>query len=379
MELINLISFIALGYVYGGYLIILKTLSWFMRRKKHSAMKEISKYPFITVLVTVYNEARVIESRIKNILECDYPKNCLEIIVASDGSTDNTDAIVLRFTDARVRLVRPDQRKGKSVTQNQALATAMGEIIVFTDAATRFDRSFLKEVARSFADPQVGGVDGHLLFLPDRESDIAQSQNIYWKQELEIRKLESELGMLAVASGACLAVRASLLRSIPPSVGEDCVIPLDIVSQGYRMVHAQKAIAYDQMDHNSAGEFKSRVRMTLRNWQGTMLYSGLLNPLRYPKIAFALWSHKVLRWLSPIFLLLWLISSFLVSFNSEASSLLGLPGILFVLLGVVGTLAHLTGKKVAVASAIFSFYLANAGFLVGLLKALMGKKVVAYR
>ncbi|RMG35865.1 MAG: glycosyltransferase [Methanobacteriota archaeon] len=380
MELLLIFSFTMLFYVYGGYLVLLRVLAPFMQDRESSEAEDRMEYPFVTVLITVFNEVEKIEGRIENVLECEYPESRLEILVASDGSTDGTDAKVLSFGDTRVRLFRPDQREGKSDTQNQAIGHALGEIIVFTDADTRFDKQFLVEIVRPFRDPQVGGGDGHLLFETAQDSDISQSQSIYWKQELEIRILESRMKMLAVASGACLAVRRFLFRPIPPFVGEDCVIPLDVVSQGYRMVHVEKAVAYDWMDHSSAGEFSTRVRMTLRNWQGTWLYPGLLNPLRNPRIAFALWSHKLLRWLSPVFLLLWLGSSFAVIVSGDGMfRYLGLPGVIFTLLGVIGALANYAGKSVRIASAIYSFFLANSGFFVGVFRALLGGKIVAYR
>ncbi|RMG39448.1 MAG: glycosyltransferase [Methanobacteriota archaeon] len=380
MELLLIFGFAMLSYIYGGYLMLLRVLANLIQNRKDSDAEDRNEYPFVTVLITVFNEADKIEERIQNVLECVYPENRLEILVASDGSTDGTDAKVLSFGDRRVRLFRPDHRVGKSDTQNQAIGHALGEIIVFTDADTRFDKKFLVEIVRPFINPQVGGVDGHLLFVTNQGSDISQSQSMYWKQELEIRILESRMGLLAVASGACLAIRRFLFRPIPATVGEDCVIPLDVVSQGYRMVHTEKAVAYDWMDHTSAGEFSTRARMTLRNWQGTWLYPGLLNPLRNPRIAFALWSHKLLRWLSPIFLLLWLGSSFAVLVSGDGMfRCFGLPGVIFALLGVIGALANYAGKSVRIASAIYSFFLANSGFFVGVFRALLGGKIIAYR
>ncbi len=365
-----------LAYLYGGYILVLK---WVARMRSGNAADTMADVapPCLTVLVTVFNEAGKIRDRIRNIQSCDYPAGNVEILVASDGSSDGTDAIVseLAAEDSRIRLFRPAERKGKTDTQNQAIAAAKGEIIIFTDADTRFDAAFLKEMARGFADPEVGGVDGHLLFLTDTTDGVSQSQGFYWRQELQIRQLESRLGILAVASGACMAIRKSLFRPMLATVGEDCLIPLNVVDMGYRMVHAEKALAYDRMEHEPEKEFRTRVRMTLRNWQGTWNYPHLLNPARRPGIAFALWSHKVLRWLSPFFLLMWLTGSVAVVQQGYSGLLMGMPGLLFMAAALLGLVrAPLPGASMA-----YSFCLANAGFLIGVMKAISGYKMAVYK
>jgi len=374
MILFAISGFFALAYLYSGYVAFLKILVNFHHSSKVGANTD-SAVPSVTVLITVFNEAKGIEARIQNVLACEYLQGKLEILIASDGSTDGTDDIVRGLADSRVSLFRPVERKGKTDTQNQAIATAVGEIIIFTDADTQFDPLFLKEVARVFNDPQVGGVDGHLLFLTETEDGVSRSQGFYWRQELQIRQLESELGIMAVASGACMAIRRSLFRPMQATVGEDCLIPLDVVDQGFRMVHADNALAFDRMEHDPKKEFRTRVRMTLRNWQGTWSYPHLLNPLRHPHIAFALWSHKILRWLSPLFLLMWLIGSVVVIQQGYLGMLAALPGMLFMVAALLGALR----LPVPGVSLAYSFCLANAGFLVGVIRGILGSKVAVYK
>jgi cellulose synthase/poly-beta-1,6-N-acetylglucosamine synthase-like glycosyltransferase len=370
MEILLIIGLLMLLYLYGGYLLCLRLLSV----SRGMAVPPGESYvPKVTVLITVHNEAQGIAARVRNVLECDYPADRLEVLVASDGSDDETDAVVSGMQVERVRLFRPAERRGKTDTQNRAMLVASGEVVIFTDADTRFDTRFISEMVQPFADPRVGGVDGHLLFVTDAASGVSQSQGFYWRQELQIRAHESRHGLLAVASGACMAIRRAIFRPMQETVGEDCVIPLDVVDQGYRMVHADKALAFDRMEHESGREFKTRVRMTLRNWQGTWSYPQLLNPFRHPGIAWALWSHKVLRWLSPVFMLMWLSGSLAALFANGA--LLGLPGALFMLAALAGA-AGLPLPGVATA---YSFCLANAGFMVGVAKAVFGRKISAYR
>jgi cellulose synthase/poly-beta-1,6-N-acetylglucosamine synthase-like glycosyltransferase len=373
---LTLLGFFLLAYVYYGYAIVLRLLS---SRRSPPTFPGKPEEPSVTVLITVYNEVEKIQPRILNVLACDYPKDRFEILVASDGSTDGTDDRARHLRHPAVRVFRPAQRLGKTDTQNQAIAAAKGQIIVFTDADTRFSREFLKEIVRPFADPRVGGVDGHLLFEGVKESKVSQSQGTYWSQELAIRAAESSLGILGVASGACMAVRRSLFRTMKAAVGEDCLVPLDVVDQGYRMVHAEQAVAWDQMPERASGEFKTRVRMTQRNWQGTLAFPQLLNPFKNPGIAFALWSHKILRWLSPVFLGVLTLSSWLTGSGSPLELVIAFCVVLFYLVGAAGALAYRNGWQIPIAGTVFSFLLANAGFLCGVWNAMFGKAITTYR
>lgn len=372
------IALILLYYLYDGYLRLLQVTAFFFGKKNHTLVPQVS-LPSVTVLITVYNEAAHISDKLKNVLESDYPQSLLKVLVASDGSTDRTDEIVNALDDSRVRLFRPEERKGKTDTQNQAIALIDSDIIVFTDADTRFDGKFLRQLVIPFEDAEVGCVDGHLLFLRE-DNSLSQSQGFYWNYELMLRSLESQLGILAVASGASLAVRRQNYRPMEAAYGEDCIIPLDVVLQGKRVVHAGNAVAYDQMPSSTQSEFRTRVRMTLRNWQGTWSRPAILNPLVHPGYAFALWSHKILRWLSPLFLILLTVSvlgvALLGSFLFAGVSL-GL--LLFYGAGFVGFFLEKKGKKFPLIGTVYSFQLANLGFMVGVWRALKGEKVTTYR
>lgn len=374
-----LFGFAALAYLYGGYLILLVAVAKLLNAKTNRSGTDEEQYPSVTVLLTVHNEVNRIERRLTNLLDCEYPAERLEILVASDGSTDGTDECVRAIADQRVKLFRPVARKGKTDTQNQALTHAHGEIVVFTDADTVVETLSLQELVRPFAIGDVGGVDGHVLFARIDDHGVSCSQGYYWTQELLIRKHESSLGVLAVASGAWMAVRRRLLRPMGMSVGEDCIVPLNVVDQGYRMVHAERAIAYDQMEYEPAREFKTRVRMTLRNWEGTWSFPHLLNPFKHPAIAWSLWSHKILRWLSPVFLLLWLCGSTMLLVSGAESAVVGTPAAIFLLLAVSGAAQDRLRVRLPGGSVAYSFCLANAGFLVGIYKSLRGARITAYR
>lgn len=378
MELIVLLSVLLLLYVYFGYLYVLKLICMLSKRDVEPTVAD-DYYPSVDVIVAAHNEAGVIQKRIENILSCDYPSHLLRVIVASDRSTDDTNQIVESYPDSRVLLIPCSKGAGKSDAQNEALEKVDADIVLFTDAESIFNDSFLREMMLPFSDPSVGVVGGKMVFSSDINTGVEQAQGYYWQYELEVRKCESQLGILAKASGSCLAVRHSVLRPIPSDVGEDCVVPLDAALQGYRVVHVDKALAFDRMDSTVESEFKSRVRMTLRNWTGTWRRSSLLNVFKYPGYAFSLWSHKILRWLSPLFLILSSVGTLMLSGQSMFWMSAALLVALFYFAAFVGWICVKTDLKLPLVRTVFSFVLANIGFFVGVTKALAKKKIIAYR
>jgi len=185
--------------------------------------------------------------------------------------------------------------------------------------------------------------------------------------------------MLAVSSGACMAIRKSLFNKIEGAYGEDCIIPLDVILSKHYVVHASNAIAYDRMECEVETELSTRSRMTLRNWQGTWSKKTLLNPFKFPSYSFSLWSHKVLRWLSPIFILILSISAFILSSDSIFYWYISLAVFSFYMAGIVGWVAGLKGLSIPIISNIYVFILANIGFMIGLFGVIKGKHLRIYR
>lgn len=364
--------------VYDGYLRILQ-IACRLQTEKFLAPNSLPEPPKISVVVLAYNEQDTIVQKIENALQCQYPSDRFELLVVSDGSTDDTDNLVRQYPDSRVRLFRPPHREGISDSQNQAVEQVRGDIVVFSDAETVFDTDFLVQIAKAFADPTVGCVTGRLFMKLKSGQGISESQGFYWSYELKLRSLESRLGVLAVGSGACLAIRREIYHPLKPEHGGDCVIPLEAVRQGWKVVQAEQALAYDQMHHELRREFRARVRMTTRNWLGTWAYPELINPWSRPGYAGVLWCHKLLRWLSPFFLLAATGISIGLALRAEffLFASLGFTG--FYLLGLLGWLAETRGKKVPLASTIFSFLLAQAGFLLGVIIAISGRYKLDYR
>lgn len=383
------VSTVALYWIYDGYSRFL-TCCLFLKRLFAGGMQPSThgdepEWPEIAVLLTVHNEADVIVDRIRNLLNCTYPEGRFRIFVASDGSTDATNALVAGIDDSRITLFE-SPGLGKTGTQNQALKKINSDVVLFTDADIVFDQDFLVRVAERFRDSRVGAVDGRLLYSSTgrgsvSSSDTTASQGFYWNYELKVRHLESQLGWLAVVAGACFAVRRDLLQPMDPSIGEDCIVPLDVVSQGFLVVHEPLAKAFDQFEEGSGITLRRRIRQTLRNWQGTWSRPSLLNPLRHPLYALALWSHKLLRWLSPIFLLIAAFASgwLLVSDPGIASAFAALPYVGLFVMAAIGCGPEDLSRRVPGTGVAFSFVLANTAFLIGIMRATLGRRIHSYK
>jgi cellulose synthase/poly-beta-1,6-N-acetylglucosamine synthase-like glycosyltransferase len=257
-------------FAYGGYSMVIFLLARIYRRP----LLQNSSEPMVTMLITAYNEAGYIGTKLQQTLQLDYPADKLEVIVASDGSTDDTDSIAQSFSDCGVRLIRVEGRVGKTQTQNVAVAHANGDIVIFSDATTRYDRAA-----------------------------IGLGSILFWRYENAIKRMQTQISTITGCCGCIYSLRRLLYCPLPADVISDLVEPLKILEGGHRVVFEPEAIAYEETTESAEEEFKMRVRVVGRGMRGLLYVSGLLNPLRHPFVAFQLLSHKVLRWLVPLFLL----------------------------------------------------------------------------
>jgi cellulose synthase/poly-beta-1,6-N-acetylglucosamine synthase-like glycosyltransferase len=334
--------------------------------------------PFVSIIVPVHNEEERVAAKLQNCLDLRYPRDRLEILVASDGSTDRTEAVVKEFAarDARIRLLPGAGRMGKSATQNLAAQQAKGEILFLTDTETRAQPDVLERMVSNFADAKVGLVTASV-HLTEPATAIAKGQGLYWRYELFLRQAESDLGTLATSSGQALAIRRELFVPMEECYGDDCILPLDVRLQGYRVIQDQRAVVFDGFPHSLQGELRARTRMVARNWTGTLSRPAILNPWRFPGTAWGLVSHKFLRWLTPFLLGVLLLVSTLASLYGRYVSLLFFQAA-FYAAAMAGWLRIRAGRQTRVFALPFAFCLANWGFLLGTMRALRGQRVVAY-
>lgn len=368
-------------YVWIGY----PALLWLLARRTNpqgdaALSRDGGSVPSVAIVVAAHNEEAVLAERLENCLALSYPQNQLEIVVASDGSTDGTVRIANEFArrHKQVRVYVEEAQRGKTAVQNAVVRQSTTDIVVFSDVDTEFDVHFLGEITRPFEDRRVGCVTGALVWTNSAESAIVAGGGRYWRYEHFMWRLESRLGLLAWASGACLAVRRELFKPMESQYGEDCIVPLDIVSLGSRVVFQPTAVAYETRIADAGAELRARIRMTLRSFAGTLSRKQLLNPLRFPAIAWAIISHKLLRWLTPYLLLLLFVSN-LVLVDRPLYRFTRSLQILFYACGAVGYVFDRFSVRVPVLSTIYAFCLMNLGVAVGVAKAVLGHRMFAYR
>lgn len=361
----------AIIYVYAGYPLLL----WLVSRlggRRPVALDSIE--PAVTLFVSAYNEEEVIGAKIENCLALDYPPGRLEIMVISDCSSDRTDQIAAQYAARGVKLLRMPARGGKTAGLNAGVREARGEILVFTDANAMFDARAVRMLVRNFADPQVGAVTGESRYQPPGDGRAAHSEGLYWHYELWIKRLESATGSLVGGDGAIYAIRRRLYRDLAPSDLSDFVNPLQIVSAGYRNVYETEAFSSEHAGDSFAKEYRRKVRIVNRAWRGMMSMARVLNPLRYGWFAVKAISHKLLRWLVPLFMLAALLANLYLLGRGGIYTLAFAAQVTFYLLALIGWLqvrgATPPGRLVAIP---YYFVLVNWASLRGILDSLRGE------
>jgi cellulose synthase/poly-beta-1,6-N-acetylglucosamine synthase-like glycosyltransferase len=296
-------------YVYLGYPPLLAIIASLFPKRKPAP----DYFPSLSILIAAYNEEASIARKIEQTLALDYPKDKLEILVLSDGSTDRTDEIVKSFHDDPVRLLRIEGRKGKTHAQNESVKAARGEVLVFSDATTVYEREALRYLAANYSDPKVGAVSGRYEYVdPTGISPTGQGQISFWSYENNIKMLQSRIRTVSGCCGCIYSLRRELYTELPGDVISDLTQALCVIRQGYRVAFEDRALAFEETTTSSTDEFKMRIRVVTRGMRGVLSVPELLVPWKYPWISFQLISHKILRWLVPFFLVLSFVSNALL-------------------------------------------------------------------
>lgn len=291
------LAVVLLGYTYAGYPLLL--YAWASLRRRVDSPAAPDRLPQVSIVVVAYNEAGRIGERIENLLALDYPSERLEVIVASDGSTDGTVRHALAYRQDGVRVVACRRRRGKSAVLNELVPRCSGSVVLLADARQRFERGALRALVGRFADPAVGAVGGELVLTDDpREPQKTAGVGAYWKYEKFIRRAESRIDSTVGVSGAIYAIRRELFEPIPgDTLVDDLLIPMQIVRRGYRVVFEPGARAFDRAAPPAA-EFRRKVRTLAGNFQLFVRRPWLLNPF-CNRLWFQTVSHKGLRLLGP--------------------------------------------------------------------------------
>jgi cellulose synthase/poly-beta-1,6-N-acetylglucosamine synthase-like glycosyltransferase len=333
-----------LGWVYVGYPLVLVVLA----RLRPVTLHASAPRPALTVVIAAHNEADQIAHRIANVLaQGSTGAHVAEIIVASDGSTDSTDDIVAVMARSEPRLhLLSLPRGGQTAAQHAALEGAIGDVLVLTDAETRFEDGCLAKLSDAFRDPRVGCATGRLEWRDEQATATAANEGTYWRYERRIRDLESRAGLLTAVTGALLAVRASAYRPVPMTASMDHLLPLYVREQGGLVVYVPGAIANDRPISGLREQFRNRSRTATRGIAANLSMIWRLNPVRHPGSALAIWSHKLLRWATP-----WLVgvaalsATGLAVTDARAFAVVPIAGIVGVAGGVVGDLMAKRGRR----------------------------------
>jgi poly-beta-1,6-N-acetyl-D-glucosamine synthase len=308
MQSLFLVSMLTLFYIYVGYPILVGLAARVRGTRRIGKAAPGDSVPTLTLIVAAYNEEKVILEKIRNSLTLDYPRDRLEIVIATDGCTDDTNDIIRTFASAGVTLRATFPRRGKTRVLNDAIPHASGEIVVLSDANAMYSAGALRTLVRHFIDPAVGGVTGDVKIVNDSVA-FGSSEGLYYRYERFLMEQESNLGALIGVDGAMYAIRKELFS--PPSdniVLDDLVISMNVARQGYRLVYDPEALAFEQATPEMSQEFKRKVRIVAGGFQALVQREGLPQ-VHQGRLWFAYVSHKLLRWLTPFALLVCLISA----------------------------------------------------------------------
>ena len=264
--------------------------------------------PSVSILISAYNEESVIERKIQNLLELDYPKEKLEILIGDDGSADRTAEIVERYKDQGVTLIKAPKNAGKAAMLNRLQKQASGEILLFCDANTMLFPNVVRKLTDPFKDKKIGCACGHLILTDKSGSELGRGESAYWDLESEIKKFEGMMDLLIGGNGALYAIRKELYTDLPTkkSIMDDFFVTTKILQKGYYCTFIASAIGAEQTSKETAGEFRRKVRIGRANFNYMLSYLPLLNPFR-PLRCYLFMSHKVLRWFSPHIMILLLL------------------------------------------------------------------------
>lgn len=358
-----------MGYVYVGYPALVYLMSLLFPR----SIKQAEIEPNVTVLITAFNEEDSIREKLENTLKIDYLAEKLEILVASDGSTDRTDTIVEEFASRGVKLFRQEGRVGKTTTQNNAVEQASGEIVLFSDATTMYREDVFQHILPAFADESVGCVAGRLIYVDEGSTTVGRGAQSYWGYETFIKIAESRACSLIGASGCLYAVRKSAYEPMYAEACSDFLICTSLYRKGLRSVFAPDAVCFEHTNRRASDELRMRVRVISQTFTDLWRNRDMLNPIKSGFFAIELISHKLLRYAVPLVLFVFFIASIVFAGTSAFYAAALLLQIVFYSLALIGWFLERTGKRPHLLAMPLYFVLANLASVMAFYKFLRGE------
>ena len=370
VKIILRLAFAVLFYVYFGYPMLVYFVSrWYPKRIARAAFE-----PNVSLIITAYNEERDLRAKLENTLLINYPGEKLEIIVASDSSTDDTDDIAREYAEKGVKLYRQTKRAGKTSAQNMAVERANGEIIIFSDATTMYQPDVLQTMMPNFADQTIGCVAGKLIYVDNSESSVGKGARSYWNYETFLKENESRACSLIGTSGCLYAVRKSAYQPMYAEACSDFLIATLVYKQGLRTIYEPAAICTEETNKQSEREMQMRVRIISRTLTDLWRNREMLNPFHSGFYAVELLSHKVLRYSVPFFLIALLLAAGVAGLYSTLFLYFFALQVVFYFIAFVGWFLEKNGIKLSILPLPFYFVLANFAVIIGFFKFLRGEK-----
>ncbi len=344
-----------------------------VRRERPAAVNNAS-LPAVTVVMSVHNEKEVAETKIRSMLASDYPPELLDFIIGSDGSTDGTNSIIgtLAATNPRIQFIIHAERRGKAAMLNKLVSMANGGILVVTDANVMFTPATVRKLAEVFANPRTGLCDATVCPVSPDNAGITRQEHMYSRFETALKRAEGELcGTMPGPYGGCYAVRRNLFPVLlNNTLVDDLYVGLSVLKQGYRSENIPEAVVYEDTQPDMMEQFRRRVRIAAGSFQNLFRFGPF--PFRRFSAGFVFFSHKIMRWLTPLLLLLFFMTTVILSDRSDFYFCITAVQLIFIILSALDLVLDRQGKRIRIQRFITQFLLMNAALAAGFVKALRG-------
>ena len=354
---------IALSYFgYPAVLVVLVMIG----KKSPVQKKEIT--PDISIMIPAHNEEKVIAGKLGNVLALDYLKDRMEIVLILDGCSDKTGEIAKSFGDPRLKIIEQSPRRGKMAALNLAVPQAKGDIVIFTDANTLYEKDAIRKLVRNFSDKKIGCVCGELKY--SNRSLIGEGEDLYWKYEKFIKTNESYLRSLLVVNGSIYAIRKELFEPVEETLADDFVVPMVIAKKGYGLVYEPEAITLEKTAASTKEGISQKARIIAQGLKASFAIGRVIissGPLRSFQFLF----HKFIRWLVPLFLIIMFISNMFLM-NEFFYRVIFLCQGLFYVFAITGYLLEKKNIKIKVFKIPLYFCVVNVASAIGIIKFLTG-------
>jgi biofilm PGA synthesis N-glycosyltransferase PgaC len=382
MKIAFWVSLLVVFYTFFGYGIVLFLLVRFRRliKGKRTISKDIDNLPSCTLIIAAYNEADILDEKIKNTLALRYPSGKLSVLFVTDGSTDASPEIVKKYSS--IQLLHSPERKGKIHAMHRAMHEVKTDIVIFTDANTFLNEDALVNIARHYGDASVGAVAGEKRVMIEETADATAGEGFYWKYESALKKWDSELYSVVGAAGELFSVRTGLYQPVPPdTVLDDFMISLRIAEKGYRIIYEPEAYAMETSSANVAEELKRKIRIAAGGIQSVLRLKSLLNPFCNTVLCFQYISHRVLRWtITPFLMIAAFVLSGCIAFYAHEKfyMLLFAAQASFYVLAILGWIVERRKLSIKILFIPYYFCVMNYAVIAGIRRYMRGAQSAAW-